>query len=288
MTRDMRVAASRGRNFLVAHGHALEAAVVERAWFGGDPLAIVDALSAYQNEDGGFGRGLEVDIGAPQSNPFAACLALNYLRGVPSDVGTGLRESLGAWLMDNQAQDGDWHLSEDAKAGALAPWFANWTFPSLNPACCLVGLAVANGLATSDMLSRVDALFDDQASLSAIRDGEFYDLVPYAEYSLSGRLPAEYLDELAATIVRWAGEDRFDDAEHFFNLALRNAPEIAARVPREVVDDYVARALEAQEPDGGWPSPYDPKWRPAATAATLSGLARYCAPVTATRCVALS
>ena len=274
MNDDLLAAATRGRDFLLGNGHALEAAVVNRAWFGGDPSAIVDTLVAYQNEDGGFGRGLEVDIGSPASNPFAACLALNYLRGVPQEVGAELRQGIGAWLRDNQADDGDWHFSAETTAGKLAPWFAEWTFPSLNPACCLAGLAAANGMATDEMLARVAALFRDTASLDAIREGQFYDLMPYAEYSLTGSLPGEYLDAVAETIVTWAREDRFDDAEHFFNLALRNAPELAARIPRSVIDGYVVRALGEQQDDGGWPTPYDPAWRPAATAAVLSGLAR--------------
>ena len=273
MERAIRVA-RRGHEFLSARSASLEAAVVDTAWFDGDPQAIVDGLLAYQNDDGGFGRGLEVDIEAPQSNPFAACLALNYLRGVPMNVGADLRRGFGGWLRDNQADDGDWHFSAETKAGKLAPWFANWIFPSLNPACCVAGLAAANGLANADMLSRVHELFNDKASLATVRDGEFYDLTPYAEYSLTGALPPEYLKELTATIIRWGREDRFEDAEHFFHLALRNAPELAARMPADLVDSYVDRALESQDLDGGWPSPYDAAWRPAATVGVLTGLAR--------------
>lgn len=124
------------------------------------------------------------------------------------------------------------------------------------------------------MLARVRGLFREYASLDAVRDGEYYDLVPYAQYSLAGELPGEYLDALADTIRRWAREDRFEDAEHFFNLALGNAPELAALIPADIVASYVGRALGEQQDDGGWPTPYDPKWRPAATAGLLAGLAR--------------
>lgn len=267
-------AAERGHDFLVAQGAALEAAAVNHVWFDGDPQAVVDALSAYQNDDGGFGRGLEVDIGAPDSNPFAACLALTYLRGLPDAAAGPMRARLGEWLSANQAEDGDWHLSEATRAGSLAPWFAAWEFPSLNPACNIAGLAATQGLATPLMLERVARLFAEKASLGVVRDGEYYDLTPYAEYSLTGTLPTEFLDALVDTILRWAREDRFEDAEHFFNLALRNAPALAERMPQDVIDAYVARAMADQQPDGGWPSPYDPKWRPAAAAATLEGLAR--------------
>jgi hypothetical protein len=274
MSTDLQDVATRARDFLVANGRDLEAAVVELVWFEGDPQAVVDGLVGYQNADGGFGRGLEADIGAPESNPFAACLALTYLRGLPDAVAGPTRARLGVWLVDNQDEDGDWHFSEATRAGSLAPWFASWTFPSLNPACNIAGLAAVQGLATPLMLERVGALFREKASLAVVRNGEYYDLTPYAEYSLTGTLPTEYQDALVDTILRWARDDRFEDAEHFFNLALRGAPSVAARMPREVVHAYVERALTDQQDDGGWPSPYDEKWRPAATAATLEGIAR--------------
>ena len=274
MSDEVLSAVARGRDFLRAGGFNLEAAAVEFVWFGGEPGAVVDGLSRYQNPDGGFGRGLEADIGAPESNPFAACLALTYLRGLPDAAAGDMRARLGVWLSENQAEDGDWHFSGATRAGFLAPWFAEWTFPSLNPACNIAGLAAAQGIATPVMLERVAALFEASGSLDVVRAGEYYDLTPCAEYSLTGALPAEYLDALAETTLRWAREDRFADAEHFFNLALRNSPALAQRIPREVVDSYAERALADQQTDGGWPSPYDAKWRPAATAATLAGLAR--------------
>lgn len=274
MNDNVLAAAARGRDFLVRNGHRLEAAVVDHVWFEGEAHAVVEALAIYQNEDGGFGNGLERDIGAPQSNPFATWMALIYLRSIPLDASGAMRERVAAWLAENQAEDGDWHFSAATRSGRLAPWFAEWRFPSLNPACCLAAQSFSLGIATPQMLARVHELFTAQASIDAVRQGQFYDVMPYAEYSLTGSLPAEYLDAVAETIVAWAREDRFDDAEHFFNLALRNAPELAARIPRSVIDDYVVRALEEQQDDGGWPSPYDAAWRPAATAAVLSGLAR--------------
>ena len=274
MNDNVLAAAARGRDFLVRNGHRLEAAVVDHVWFEGEAHAVVDALASYQNEDGGFGNGLERDIGAPQSNPFATWMALIYLRSIPLKTSGAMRERVAVWLADNQANDGDWHFSAATRSGRLAPWFSEWRFPSLNPACCLAGQSYALGIATPKLLARVHTLFAAQASVDAVREGQFYDVVPYAEYSLTGSLPMEYLDAVAETIVTWAHEDRFDDAEHFFNLALRNSPELAARIPRAVIETYATRALAEQHDDGGWPSPYDPAWRPAATAGVLLGLAR--------------
>jgi len=267
-------AARRGLDFLVAQRARLEAAVVDHIWFGGDPEAVIAALATFQNADGGFGKGLEVDIGAPESNPFAMRLALIHLRTVPPTVGEDLRARAGVWLAENQASDGDWHFSEEARSGELAPWFEGWTFPSLNPACCLAGQAVAVEVATPTMLERVDLLFREQASVNAVRDGDFYALLPYVEYSLTGALPTEYVEAVGETINEWARRELFDDAEHFFNLAFGGSPEVTDRIPADVVETYADRALAEQLDDGGWPTAYDAAWRPAATAAVLVALSK--------------
>ncbi len=46
-------------------------------WFeGGSKEAVIQALGAYQNEDGGFGHALEPDIRCPYSQPVPTELAL--------------------------------------------------------------------------------------------------------------------------------------------------------------------------------------------------------------------
>ena len=39
---------------------------------------VVDALAAYQNEDGGFGHGIEPDIRLGASSPMATSVGLEY------------------------------------------------------------------------------------------------------------------------------------------------------------------------------------------------------------------
>ena len=257
----------------MTQGAALEAGIVDHLWFAADPQPAISALASYQNDDGGFGKGLELDIESPASNPFATWMGLIYLRSLPATVTEHIRMKAAAWLSENQAADGDWHLSEETRSRGLAPWLTTWTFPSLMPSCCLAGQAAALGIASPRMLDRVDALFREQASLDQVRDGEFYELTPYADYSLTGRLPEVYLAELVSTIVRWAREDRFADSEAFFNFALRGSAELAARIPDAIAHQYVQRALGEQQDDGGWPAE-DSRWRHAKTAGVLAGLHR--------------
>lgn len=152
--------------FLATQQHPLSEALVRYCWMDGPAADVISALAEYQNPDGGFGKRLEVDIRSPVSNPFAARLAMQVMLTIPLEASAGLNERLGNWLTENQAKDGDWHFGPGVYEEELAPWFAEWEFPSLNPAaCCLAGTANLLGMAPPEMLGRVATLFAEKASL---------------------------------------------------------------------------------------------------------------------------
>lgn len=258
--------------FVEQRDSALAAAIIRAQWFGGDVAEVVTALRAYQNADGGFGNRLEPDIHAPESNPFAARLAMQVMRTFPDADFEEMRATLGDWLQRNQSDDGDWHFSEATNAGFLQPWFAGWTFPSLNPACCIAGLATSIGIATPTMMARVAELFAARASAEAARSASFYELLPYVEYTLGVQLPLEYLNTIAATIT--ATGDDYADASHFFDMAMGGSTEITTRIPEDLIARWADRLLQEPQDDGGWPSPYDDAWRSWFTATNLMLLAR--------------
>ena len=220
----VRAAADRAVPFLDRANFPLGAAWVRHHWQGGSSRAVIDALAAYQQPDGGF-AGLEVDIGAPVSTAFDGRLAMYVLLGLPDVSGTDVAQRLGAWFAHSQHDDGDWHFPSEVYEHRLAPWFAAWEFPGLNPACCVAGLAHALGIAPPEMLDRVARLWEAQATGEQARSGDFYPMLPIVEY--------------VAHVVK-------------------------------VID----AVLDDQQEDGGWPTPYDPAWRPWFTASTLVLLAR--------------
>lgn len=271
---DARIAADRALGFLELRGATLPYAMVRYQWFGGSAFDVATALVAYQNPDGGFGSRLEPDIHDPSSNAFAARIAMQFMRALPAEVTNDVRARLQAWLTANQHEDGDWHFSEQTTAGFLQPWFAGWGFPSLNPACCVVGLAASLGIATDTMLARTASLFAEKASTDEIRAAQFYSVLPYVEYT-AGITPPDatiWYDLLAEQIVAMIDAGKFDDAEHFFTLALGGSPEITARIPAETIAAQIDRMLSEQQTDGGWPTPYDDAWRDWSTVGNMMTL----------------
>lgn len=256
--------------FVETSNARLPAAMIRYQWFNGNAEEVVVALSTYQNGDGGFGKQLEPDIHHPSSNAFAARIAMQYLAALPQDTTVAMRNRLQTWLVENQHEDGDWHFSAESRSAFMQPWFAAWQHPALNPACCVTGLASVLGMATDQMLARTQQLFQAKASLDEISAGQFYNLLPYVEYSAGVSIDDSWHDALVNQITSM----EFDDAEHFFTLALGGSSRISHKIPADVFTSRIDELLADQQEDGGWPTPYNEAWRVWSTAGNMMILAK--------------
>ncbi len=266
----MRRAVDRAIPFLQSSGDRLGESWVRHRWLNGSARDVVDALAAYQQTDGGF-AGLEVDISAPVSTAFDGRLAMHVLLGLRVQPDREIAERLGAWYVRNQHEDGDWHFPPAVYEADLAPWFAEWSFPSLNPSCCVAGLTHELGIVTPETLAHVARLWDEKATLDQARSGDFYTMLPIVEYvaHIDVADQESWLDALAEGIGRGVASNSFGDAGHALEHIVGGGPDLIARLDRYDLVKVIDAVLHDQQDDGGWPTPYDPAWRPWFTASTL-------------------
>ncbi|MEJ7582966.1 MAG: hypothetical protein WKF43_02545 [Acidimicrobiales bacterium] len=135
------------RTFIHANARVLEARVAETLFDRGDPEAVVRALAAYRNDDGGFGHGLEPDKRAPGSQPLDVEVALERLvmAGAHAPVlVTGACEYLAT------VADGDGAVPLAFPTIAAFPHAEHWDQilldPALNPTASIVGFVHALGI----------------------------------------------------------------------------------------------------------------------------------------------
>ncbi|MEQ6377746.1 hypothetical protein RZN22_17495 [Bacillaceae bacterium S4-13-58] len=57
-------------HWIIQNGRELEQALVKYSFMNGQENEVINALAKFQNEDGGFGHGLESDIQMPASSPI--------------------------------------------------------------------------------------------------------------------------------------------------------------------------------------------------------------------------
>lgn len=273
MTIDERLTAAQGFLDRQAATRPVEAAQGRLLLGRGGSDGVLAALVRYQNDDGGFGNALEPDISAPQSNPFAARLALHTMldSGIPTDDPAVTR--LVGWLERTQGEDGCWRWEPGTLDHPIAPWFAGWAFPALNPALDLAGALARLGLGSERLHRRSRALYARLASGDEIANGSYYVVLPYA-----GSLPwltdlpdrEASLDALAAHIAQDVAAGAYttpqEAAEH---IGPANGP-IARRLPPGTLERIRADVLATQQPDGHWQSPFSDQWNPSQT---LGGMA---------------
>lgn len=111
----------RARNFLWHNARTVEQRWFEHAFDGGSAQAVVRAVLAYRNDDGGYGYGLEPDHRGPTSQPLHALRALQMFGEVNAPEPA---ESILTWL-ETTCPDGSVPFGlSTSKDHPKAPWVA--------------------------------------------------------------------------------------------------------------------------------------------------------------------
>lgn len=254
----------KAKRFFEAAGRPVDRARFALHFDEGSPEAFLTALAEYQNPDGGFGHALEIDIAASESQPFATELALKYCLdgGIPG--GDALIQKTLAYLETAQEEDGSWRFRPEIYAQPMAPWFKNWTWPNLNPACTTAGILRAYGLGSARLHRRVLALFEQLADLSEVADGDFYSIRPYAMYfqpEWDHPQREFYLNGLLWWLIRQHLTNKIADSGHWLEYIESPDSWLGRNMPPAILQDRLNRLEAEQMPDGGWPTPYHPLWR---------------------------
>ena len=256
-------AVQRVEHFFQSHGRDIDRALFHFHFGTLSQKELLGALARYQNPDGGF-WGLEVDITAPESNPFATELALHICHQAGLPGSHQLLQDTAAYLENTQSDDGDWHFTDAIYRHALAPWFQGWTWPTLNPACTTAGLLRDLGLGSDRLHGRVEQLFQQLANEADLTGDQFYAVRPYAFYFLpEWEHPQRsfYLAGLLWWLIRQHIEGKLSDSGHFFEYVRGPHTPIGQQLPPSLLAKRLDALAAEQAEDGGWPSPYNDGWR---------------------------
>lgn len=126
----------------------LEAARWDYLFEGGSSEQVIKYLSAFQNEDGGFGNGIEPDFWLPKSSPMATWAGGQILIETGAEKGEKIVTSMLEYLIStHQAEVGLWQsVLPENNNHPHAPWWhweervqENWSYnPSAELAAFLV------------------------------------------------------------------------------------------------------------------------------------------------------
>jgi hypothetical protein len=255
---------ARARSFFQSNGRDIDRARFEHHFGDLSLEELLAVLGRYQNPDGGFGNGLEPDISAPDSNPFAIDLALQICIQARVPAGHELLRRTVDYLEREQSEEGEWRFMEGVYAHPMAPWFQGWEWPNLNPACPIAGHLRELGLGSERLHDRVARLFDRLADPLDLVSDEFYHIGKYAYYFLPQEESPQrefYLSGVLWWLVRQHAEGNLADSGHFFEYIRTPDTFIGEQMPASILSAQLDALAAEQAEDGGWPSPYDPHWR---------------------------
>ncbi len=261
----------KAEHFFQSNGRDIDRAIFHHHFGDLDQAGLLAVLGRYQNEDGGF-WGLEVDIAAPESNPFATELALHLCLQANVPGGHPLLQKTALYLENTQSEDGDWHFSDAIYQADLAPWFQGWRWPTLNPACTTAGLLRELGLGSERLHQRVEQLFQQMANVADLTSDQFYAVRPYAFYFLPEWDHPQrpfYLSGLVWWLIRQHVDGKLSDSGHFFEYVRRPQTAVGRQLPSDILETRLSALASEQMADGGWPSPYGDGWRGWITAQNL-------------------
>ncbi|HVJ52476.1 MAG TPA: hypothetical protein VM689_08450 [Aliidongia sp.] len=250
--------------FIRDRGRSLDVELLKHTFTGDNAPAVLAALAAYQNPDGGFGRALEPDIRSPASSAIASSIGFNVLRRVDAGPDEPLVRRGVAWLVEH-CRDGVWPIVDAAIDHAPHAFWWNWSEDlakawngfRFNPTAELLGyLFDHRALVPQALLARVQDGLLGNLEAQPILTGA-YDLKAALRLAETQDLPALLWHRLASVLR--ASAPRLDDP-HATALELVPKPgSLLHAVLADRVEADIERLIAAQQPDGSWAPFWD--WR---------------------------
>ena len=259
------------RTYIMTHGRPVDQARFAFHFERGDIAAVLRALTAYQNPDGGFGHAIEPDIRTPASSAIATSTGLAILTEVGAAAAEPLVMEAIRYLLDTyDAVREVWPIVPPAVEDAPhAPW---WTYAEteaafngflVNPRASLVGhlyhFTAGQGAAATllakvsqSLLAHIETIPDDDMGM--------HDLLCTLELAQADNLPSSMrqplIDKLRRVGPHAVETDPAGWAEYALQpLQVAPAPDslLAASIDRSAVDANLDYVIERQTADGCWP-----------------------------------
>jgi hypothetical protein len=257
----------RAQKFLINYGRDLDRRRYAYHFGDGTGKLVLDALSMFQNQDGGFGHGLEADLRTPVSSVIATSHAFLVFREVRAKSGLEMVQNAVQYLLDQyDAQRRIWPMLPQEADATPHPWWWNYerleeTFDGflVNPRARIIGhLWDYPSLVSRDFLHSVTRTFLDHFQALPNELG-MYDLLSSRMLLDSSGLPEEYSQplqsklELAIPISTPQTADQIQ-AHGATPLFIAPSPEsqLYEAFSSELVDANLDWLIDSQSEDGSW------------------------------------
>jgi hypothetical protein len=186
----------------------IELALSDHIFGSGDAATVLKELTRYQNGDGGFGNGLELDFSLPSSSPMATSHAFHYLDQIDATDEAMVESAIRYLEATYDPQRHGWlSMSREVNDHPHAPW---WHYDETtggtaidhywgNPSADIIGILCRY----KDLVKELDVDELAEHAVSRFEDMEEYESQHevYCYIRMHDTLPKEMAERLAIPIA---------------------------------------------------------------------------------------
>lgn len=238
----------KAEDFVMSNGSDFQKACLQFVLGTGSKDHVATMMRKYQNNDGGWANGLEIEYQGPISSPFTTAAALGHIHRFELGDTDALKNTIN-YLKDTQHSNGMWDDIEEIDNYPHPEFMGPNVYIEYKTGMIIKWLLRLNVVEKELINKGIDYLLQ---SFNEISDGnDFWSAVAYASafatlteienyseimsWSMSVLAPQE--NELGWQQVSGMIEDDMPIPEHIFDMAIN------------IIKEH-------QEKDGGWPNPF--------------------------------
>lgn len=269
-----REAYDRARHFLLQQARPLERALFQHRFEDAGTEGALNALSTFQNLDGGFGWALEPDLRSPSSSALATAIGLRMLGGLDCPADEHLVRGAVAYLKTTfEEENGIWQVAPaDVNSYPHAPWWHKKEgslertfdgFRIIPRALIVAGLYQYPSLVPIEWLDRLtEETVEYIESVPELGGGGGSDLEYAIALAESRDLPLRWVQRLENRIREVIPKAVVGDSERWNSYCLtplrviRTPETIGADLVADLVQKHLDYQIDHQSTEGTW----DPVW----------------------------
>lgn len=241
----MRELLAKAEKYICENGNSLQKACTDYIAGRGDKEKVIKELSSYQNSDGGWANGLEIEYPGPASSPFTTAVALGYISRFDLTKSDLFHDTL-TYLKNAQQRNGMWDDTDEILEFHHPPYMGPGVYTEFKTGMILKWLLRLN-VSDKEMIGGAQKyliqVFDEVSSKN-----DFWSAVAYSgAFSLMPHV-AEY-----SKIMEWSMKVLMPQEGQFGWQQVIGMIEDDIPIPDHVYDVSLNLIKQNQEQDGGWP-----------------------------------
>ncbi len=234
----------KAKQFIYRNGRLIDRKRFAFHFEDGNKKDVLDSLSCYQNKDGGFGNGLELDVMCPESSPICTEVALGIM--IDCDLHEAdILKRCEQWVMTNQTENGTLrHPIENIRKYPHGDW---WLNSDDNRVFAIAGYLTQMNVGKPEFYENVTQLFKEKITPFP-NEFKVYDY-PLAIYFENSPDADQFIELRSGFNERFTG--MLEEFKWHCPLFFCSDRWYSPRIEQDIWKEQAEKAIKTLQEDGG-------------------------------------